>query len=223
MLPLFLSRAMHAILISHKEGIVVFRMDFRRLTVAAMLAAVSGLLMIFDFPLWFAPPFYKLDFSEVPVLIGSFACGPLTGVVIELLKNLIKLCIKGTETAFVGELAAFAIGCALAVPAGWIYKRYRTFKGAVCGMGVGVIAMTVIGCLLNIFVILPAYAAAFHIPMDQIVKAGTVVNPNINSLTTFILFATAPFNLFKGTVVSLLTALLYKRISFQWLRTFSFR
>ena len=185
----------------------------RNMVQIGMLAAVATVLMLFEFPLWFAPSFYQLDFSEVAVLIGAFSMGLAAGVVIEALKILLNFLINGTITAGVGELANFIIGCGLIVPAALIYKRHKTKKNAVLGMAVGTVAMTVVGSLINYFVLLPVYSAALPLPMDALIGMGTKINPAIDGLWTFVLFAVAPFNLLKGVLVSLLTLLLYKHIS----------
>ncbi|CUX44914.1 ECF transporter S component [Clostridium sp. C105KSO13] len=189
------------------------RLGIRTIAKISMLSAIATVLMLFEIPLPFAPAFYEIDFSEVPVLIGCFVMGPLAGAVIELVKILLNLIINGTMTAGVGEAANFLIGCALCVPAGLIYKRDRTRKGAIIGMTVGTLAMTVVGSLLNAFVLLPAYGAFFGMPLDGLVKMGTAVNSQITSLSTFVLFAVAPFNLLKGVLVSLVVFLIYKKIS----------
>ena len=177
----------------------------RYMVQVAMLGAAAVVLMFFDIPLPFAPSFYKIDLSEVPVLIGAFAMGPLAGAAIELIKILLNLVMKGSTTAGVGEVANFLIGCAYVMPAAWIYKTQKTKKNAMIGMAVG--------GLLNAFVLLPAYAAAFGMPMDALVGMGSAVNKAITSLPTFVLFAVVPFNIIKGVVVSLVTMLLYKHIS----------
>ena len=165
-------------------------------------------------PLPFCPRvFYKIDLSEVPVLIGAFAMGPLAGAAIELIKILLNLVMKGSTTAGVGEVANFLIGCAYVMPAAWIYKTQKTKKNAMIGMAVGTVFLAAAGGLLNAFVLLPAYAAAFGMPMDALVGMGSAVNKAITSLPTFVLFAVVPFNIIKGVVVSLVTMLLYKHIS----------
>ena len=176
-----------------------------------MLAAISVVLMLFEIPLPFAPSFYEIDFSEVPVMIGCFTMGPLAGAVIELLKILLNFAINGTTTAGVGEFANFLIGCALVIPAAIIYKRKRTKSGAVIGMVTGTLFMTIVGCFLNAFVLLPTYAKAFGMPMDALIEMGSAVNGYITNLTTFALFAVAPFNLLKGFLVSLIVFLIYKK------------
>lgn len=178
-----------------------------------MLSAIAVVLMLFEIPLPFAPSFYEIDFSEVPVLVGAFVMGPVAGAVIELVKILLNFIINGTQTAGVGEIANFLIGCSLCVPAGMIYRRNRTRKGAFLGMAVGTVLMTVIGCALNAFVLLPTYAAAFGMPIDSLVEMGTALNPNITSLSSLVIFAVAPFNLLKGVLVSLIVFLIYKKIS----------
>lgn len=185
----------------------------RRLAFIGMFSAIAAVLMFLEFPLPFAPPFYKLDFSEIPVLIGTFAFGPVTGVICEFVKILVKTVIKGTSTAFVGELANLAIGCSLVVPAGIIYKMKKTRKSALISLLTGTLIMTVAGCFINAYVMLPTYAAAFHMPIDELVKMGTAVNANVTNLFTFVMLCVAPFNLLKGAADSILTFLLYKRIS----------
>ena len=180
----------------------------------AMLGAVATILMLFEIPLPFlAPPFYELDFSEVPVLIGAFALGPVSGVLIELVKVLLNLLINGTITAGVGELGNFLIGCSFILPASLIYHRKKDKKHAMIGMVIGTVFMAVAGCVINAYVLLPAYSAGLGIPMETLVGMGTAINPAITSILTFVVLAVAPFNLLKGIVVSVLTLLLYKRIS----------
>jgi riboflavin transporter FmnP len=187
--------------------------SIRGLTTMAMLSGIAVMLMYIEFPLWFAPGFYKLDFSEIPVLIGSFALGPVAGIIIEFIKILLNLLIKGTDTAFVGEFANFLIGCSLVIPSAVIYYKMKSRKFALAGLVVGTIAMIVVGSVLNAYVLLPFYAKV-SIPMDTLIAMGTKINPAIHSLGTFVLFAVAPFNLVKGVVVSTITLLLYKKVSY---------
>ena len=178
-----------------------------------MLSAIAVILMLFEIPLPFAPAFYEIDFSEVPVLVGCFAMGPVAGVLIELIKIIMNFIINGTITAGVGEVANFLIGCALVVQAGILYKKHRSRKSAIIGMVTGTLFMTIVGCFLNAFILLPAYAKAFQMPIEALVEMGTAVNGSINSLLTFVMFAVAPFNLLKGVLVSLIVLLIYKKIS----------
>lgn len=178
-----------------------------------MLSAVAVVLMLFEIPLPFAPSFYEIDFSEVPVMVGCFAMGPFAAALIELVKILLNFVVNGTTTAGVGELANFIIGCSLCVPAGLIYRRNRTRKHALIGMAAGTVLMTVIGCIVNAYVLLPTYAAAFGMPISALVEMGTAVNSAITDLSTFVLFAVAPFNLLKGVLVSAVVFVIYKKIS----------
>ena len=189
------------------------RSKVRTIAQVGMLSAIAVVLMLFEIPLPFAPAFYEIDFSEVPVLVGCFAMGPAAGVAIEFLKILLNFAINGTATAGVGEIANFLIGCSLVVPAALIYKFKKTRTGAIVGMAAGTVFMTAVGCLLNAFVLLPTYAVSFGMPIDGLVQMGTAVNSAIDSLTTFVLFAVAPFNLLKGVLVSLIVFLIYKKIS----------
>jgi riboflavin transporter FmnP len=184
----------------------------RKMVQIAMLSAISIILMLFEFPLFFAPSFYKIDLSEVPVLIGTFAMGPLAGVIIELVKVALNMVINGTDTAGIGELANFIMGCSFVIPSGIFYSKMKTRKGAIIGMLMGTILMAIVGGTLNAFVLLPTYAKIFAMPIDALVQMGSAVNHSINSLTTFVLFAVVPFNLLKGVVVSLVVILIYKKI-----------
>ena len=191
------------------------KMNFgtREIATIGMLGAIATVLMLFEIPLPFAPPFYEIDFSEVPVLIGCFAMGPLAGVLIELVKILLNFVLNGTVTAGVGEVANFCIGCAFCVPAGIIYERMKTKKGAVVSLISGTLAMTILGCFINAYVMLPTYAKAFHMPIDALIAMGTEVNAGITDLFTFVMFAVVPFNLLKGVLVSIIVLLVYKKIS----------
>ncbi|MCI9440940.1 MAG: ECF transporter S component [Ruminococcus sp.] len=188
------------------------KVNIRMIVQIGMLSAIAVVLMLFEIPLPFAPSFYEIDFSEIPVMIGCFVMGPMAGAVIEFIKILLNLMINGTVTAGVGEAANFVIGCALCVPAGLVYKRDHTRKGALIGMAVGTVIMTVMGCFINAYILLPAYGAAFGMPIDALVEMGSAVNSHITSLTTFVIFAVAPFNLLKGTLVSLIVFIIYKKI-----------
>lgn len=188
------------------------KVNTRTLVQIGMLSALAIILMQFEIPLPFAPAFYKIDFSEVPVLIGCFSMGPFAGVLIELIKVILNVAIKGTMTMGIGDAANFLIGCAFCVPAALIYQKKRTKSGAVTGMVVGTVIMTILGCVLNAYILLPVYAKAFEMPLDALVSMGTEVNGAITGLMTFVLFVVAPFNLLKGILVSLIVFFVYKKI-----------
>ena len=185
----------------------------RKIAMIGVFAAIAMVLHIFDFPVPFAPPFYKLDFSEIPALIGAFAFGPVAGVMIEFCKILLKLLVKGTSTAFVGDLANFVVGCSFILPASIIYMVKKTKKSAIVTSVTGTLIMTVFGTMFNAIYLLPAFSALYGMPLEAIVEMGTKVNPNINSVTTLVMFAVAPLNLLKGTSVSFVTMLVYKKLS----------
>ncbi|KAF5043071.1 Riboflavin transporter RibU [anaerobic digester metagenome] len=178
-----------------------------------VLSAVATVLMLFDFPLWFAPNFYQLDFSEVPVLLGAFALGPAAGAAIELVKILINFVLNGTDTGGVGELANFIIGCSLVIPAGFIYKHNKSYKTAIIGFIAGTLAMAIAGAFMNYYLLLPVYSKVYGAPVQAFIEMGKALNPAITDLKTFVLYAVVPFNVFKGIVVSATVLLIYKRIS----------
>lgn len=184
----------------------------RRVAFVAMFAAVAAVLMLFEIPLFFAPSFYKMDFSEIPVLLCSFYLGPVAGVVCELVKVLLKLLLKGTTTAFVGDFANFVVGCTLILPASVLYHAHRTRGYAIAGMALGTVCMTVFGSAFNAVYLLPRFAVMYGISLDAIVAMGQQVNTSITSVSRLVLFAVVPFNILKGVMTSLVTFLLYKRL-----------
>ena len=169
--------------------------------------------MFFDFPLPFAPSFYQLDFSELPVMLGAFAMGPMAGVVIEAVKVVLNLLFTGSDTAYVGELANFIIGVSFVVPAAMIYRHHKTKNNAIIGMVIGTICMTLMGCVFNYFILLPMYSVLYQLPMEAIIGMGQALIPLITDTFTFVCFAVVPFNIFKGIVISLITMLVYKHVS----------
>lgn len=188
--------------------------ETKKLTKIAILGAIAAVLMMFDFPLpGLFPPFYKLDFSEVAVLIGGFALGPGAACAIEALKIGLNLLFKPTSTAYVGEVANFLIGISFAIPAAMIYQKKKSKENAKHGLIVGSIVMAVIGFVMNYFVLLPAYSYFYHLPLDVIIGMGAEIVPFINNKFMFVLCATTPFNIVKAVIVSILTYKLYKHVS----------
>ena len=185
----------------------------RRVTIIGICAAIASVLHMLDFPLLFlAPEFYKLDFSEVPVLLCGFYLGPSATVACEGVKILLKLLLKGTSTAFVGDFANFVVGCSLVLPATILYHIKKTRKGAILGMVVGTVILTIFGSAFNAIYLLPKFSQLFGLPLDTIISMGTAINAGIHDITTFVLLCVAPLNLVKGIAVSVLTLLLYKRV-----------
>ena len=189
------------------------RMSVNTIAKVSILGALAFLVMLFEIPLPFAPAFYKLGFDEVIVLIGGFALGPWAAVCIEALKIALNLLFNGTITAGTGELSNFLIGLSLVLPATFIYHQNKTRKNACIGLIYGIIAMTIMGGLINYFIILPAYSFFMKIPLDALIAMGTAINPNINGLLAFVLLTTVPFNLLKGVLVSLVVLISYKKVS----------
>ena len=203
-------------IIEKKNGIK-FSSDktkINKLVIMAMFSAVAAVLMYVDFPITFiAPAFYEMDLSEVPVMIGSFMLGPCAGVIMEAVKVLLKLVLKGTSTAFVGDFANFILGCALVVPASVLYHTKKTKKRAVIGLVTGGIVLIVSGVFLNALYLLPKYSQLYGMPVETFINMGAAINPAISNIFTFVILAVAPFNLIKATVVGVITMLLYKYLS----------
>ncbi len=185
----------------------------KRVSIVGICGAIAAVLHILDFPLVFlAPEFYKLDFSELPVLLCGFYLGPTSAIACEIVKIILKLCIKGTSTAFVGDFANFAVGCALVLPAATIYHLRKSRSTAIWGMAAGTLVLTVFGSAFNAVYLLPKFAQLYGMPLDVILSMGTAIHPAVNNIFTFVALCVAPLNLIKGTMISLLTLLLYKRI-----------
>ena len=196
-----------------KENATGRILSTRTMAVTGMFSAISAILMILEIPVFFAPSFYKFDFSELPALIGAFAFGPVAGVMIEFIKIVIKCLFKGTSTAFVGELANFVVGCSLILPASIIYLFRKNKKTAIVGCVTGTLIMTVVGSVFNAVYLLPKFAQMFGMPLEAIVEMANAINPRITSISGLVIMAVAPLNLLKGGAVSLITILIYKKIS----------
>ena len=186
----------------------------RRVCIVGICAAIATVLHMLDFPLLFlAPGFYKLDFSELPVLLAGFFLGPSATVACEGIKILLKLLLKGTSTAFVGDFANFAVGCSLVLPATIFYHIHKNKHSAVVGLIIGTLCMTIFGSAFNAVYLLPKFSQLYGLSLDAIVGMGSEIFSSVRSVSTLVLFCVAPLNLIKGTVVSILTLLLYKRIA----------
>lgn len=185
----------------------------RKVAVIGVFSAIASVLMTLDFQVPFAPFFYSIDFSDLPALIGAFAYGPVAGVMIEFVKVVIKIFLKPTSTAFVGELANFVIGCVLVLPASIIYLLKKSRKRAIIGTLTGTIAMTVFGTIFNAVYLLPKFAQMYGMPLDAIIEMGTAIHPSIHNVTGFVILCVAPLNILKGGLDSILTILVYKKLS----------
>jgi riboflavin transporter FmnP len=163
----------------------------------SLLSAIAIILMYFEFPVVPAFSWLKIDLSDVPALIGAFGFGPIAGVLIELVKNLLIPLIKGSQTGLVGEFANFLVGAALVLPAGFIYNGNRSKRNAILGMVLGTVSIEIVGILANVYILLPAYG----MKMDSA------------ALIQYITLGLLPFNGIKAILVSVLTYVLYKKIS----------
>lgn len=197
-----------------KNGVTGPIFGTRKMAMIGMFSAIAMILHLFDFPLPFAPDFYKLDFSELPILVGTFAFGPAAGVMMEFIKILLKLFIKGTSTAFVGDLANFAIGCSFILPASVIYAFRKNKKTAILACCVGTLVLTLFGTAFNAVYLLPAFSKLYGLPLETLIEMGSAVNPLAGEgIISFVIACVAPLNLIKGASVSIVTLLIYKPLS----------
>lgn len=186
----------------------------KKLAIIGVFSALAAILMYIEFPVFFAPGFYQIDFSEVPVLICGFILGPTAAASSEFVKILIKIIIHPTSTAFVGEFANFVVGCAFVIPASIIYQRRKNRKTALIGCVSGTLISTLTGMFTNAFILLPAFAVLYGgIPVNELINMGSAVNPAITNMFTFIILAVTPLNILKFSLVSAIVFLVYKKIS----------
>ena len=183
--------------------------NVRKLTMTAMLSAVATVLMFFSFSVPVVPSFIKMDFSELPALIGAFSMGPVSGVMICLIKNLVNL--TATTTGGVGELCNFMLGACFVLPAGLVYKRKKTKMSAITGALIGAIVMAVLSVPINYYLTYPVYAA--FIPMDTIIGMYQAINPSVTGLLDAIIKFNMPFTFVKALFSVLITVLIYKHVS----------
>lgn len=184
------------------------------LTVAAMLSAVAFILMFIEFPIpMLIPAFIKMDFSDLPALLGAFALGPVYGVIISFMKNLLHIVIKGTSTACVGELSNFILGAIFSAVAGYLYKHHKSRKTAIIGAVAGAVAMGVLSVPSNYFVVYPAYVQFYHMPLEAILGMYQAILPSADSLIKCLIIFNLPFTLVKGLLDAVLCMLIYKPLS----------
>ncbi len=182
----------------------------RMLTGTAMLSAIAYILMFLEFPLpMLIPPFIKMDFSELPALIGAFAYGPAAGVLVCLIKNLLHL--MNTQSGGVGELANFLLGAVFVFTAGLVYRRLHTKKGAVIGAVSGTVLMGIVSVFINYYIVYPIYTK--FMPMEAIIAAYQMIYSGVKNLWGCLLIFNLPFTVFKGFCSVLITIFIYKPIS----------
>lgn len=186
----------------------------RNMAVAGMLSAVAFVLMFLDFPIpMLIPPFVKMDFSDLPALLGAFALGPVYGVLISLLKNILHIVIAGTTTACAGELGNFLMGAVFAASAGWIYSKKKDRKGALIAALLGALIMGILSVPINYFVTYPAYIQFYGMSAESILQMYQLILPSMKNLTQCLIVFNAPFTLMKGLFDVVLCFLIYKPLS----------
>lgn len=185
------------------------KLTARSMAVIAMLAAVSFVLMLFDFSVPFMPGFIKMDLSELPALVGAFALGPVSGVAVCLVKNLLHLFV--TSTGGVGELSNFMLGAVFTGVAGWMYQRSKTRRGAFIGALTGAVCMAVVSVFSNYYIVYPVYTA--FMPMEGIIAAYQAIYSGIDNLWKALILFNMPFTFVKGMLVTAVTFLIYKKIA----------
>lgn len=177
----------------------------------ALLSVIAFVLTIFEFPIPFFPSFLKMGFGDLPALIGGFSLGPMAGVWIELLKNVFNFILKNDGTGGVGNLSNFLVGISFVLPASIIYIRNKNRKNAIIGIVIGIICMVVVGSFTNYFIIIPLYQKI--LPLDAIIAMAAKANPSIGDMKTYITYAVIPFNFIKALINSIITLIIYKKIS----------
>ena len=184
-------------------------LSVRTISMTAMLSAVASLLAFVEFPVPLSPSFARMDLSDLPALIGAFAFGPLSGLLIELVKNALQLLT--TSTGGIGEIANFLMGAAYVVTAGFIYKRHKTKITALAACVLASVVMGIAAALANYFILLPLFEN--FMPLDQLIASFAEFLPFIHTKLDVVLFNAFPFNLLKGLVIGGVTMLIYKRLT----------
>ena len=185
----------------------------KQLTMAALFGALAFLLMFFSFPIPILSPFAELDLSAVPELIGGFMLGSVGGVGIITVKLLLKLVFQGSSSMLTGEVQNFLLECAFVLPASIIYQRKKTKKGAVIGLVVGGVVAVIVSVFTNVYLIFPAYIKLYGMNWDSILGIFSEINPMIKNIPTMVAFSVVPFNIVSRVLTSVITMILYKKVS----------
>ncbi len=185
----------------------------KNIALIAILGAMSALLMLMSFSLPLFPSFYQIDLGDVPVIFGGLLMGPLAGVLVQLIKILLNFILDGSITGGVGELANFIMGASFVLTTAYFYKKDKSKKGAIKGLILGAIAITIVGALTNYFILLPAYSFYLKIPLEALIDMGHQLIPAITDKLSFVLLATVPFNLIKAALTCIIVVMIYKPMS----------
>lgn len=177
----------------------------------SILSAIGYILMFISVPLpMLFPEFLKIDISDLTALLGGISLGPMVGISISFLKNLLQFVTGMSTTGGVGEIANFLIGGSFVFTVSYIYSKKRNLFGVIVGLISGIVIMTIVGCIANYFIILPFYST-IGFSIDAVVSMGSKINPAINDKLTFVIWIIAPFNILKSLIMSLLTLPMYKK------------
>ena len=199
---------------SNQESFASQAQRTHRVAIAAMLSAVAFVLMYVEFPIpALIPSFIKMDVSDLPELLAAFALGPIWGVVVTLLKNVLFSIFHGTSSAYVGELCNFLLGSVFSFTAGLIYHRHKTRRTALLGAIAGAALMALISVPINYFIVYPAYVVLYKLPMDAIIGMYQAILPTADSLIKCLTIFNVPFTFCKGMIDVLLCFLIYKPLS----------
>lgn len=185
----------------------------KNLTMIAMFSAISAVLMVFEIQLPFSPSFVKFDFSDLPVMLGGFLIGPFAGGIIVFMKILLHFLLNGTTSFFVGDLSNLLLTLSFVLPASFIYQQKKTKKTTIQGLLVSIICTSLLAIIFNLFLIFPLYLKVLNLKMVDLINMIHVVNPLVKDVFTMIIFSLLPFNLFKYSIVSMITMLSYKKLS----------
>lgn len=188
-------------------------------TLTATLSAIAFILMFIEISIPLIPAFIKFDISDLPALFGTFALGPVYGVIIELIKNILHILVKGTASAYIGELSNFLLGSVFCLTAGLIYYFRKSKKFALISCLVGSVIMAIISLPINYFIVYPAYVVCYHLPLEAIIGmyceifGKTAVVPTDNALFNCLLIFNVPFTFCKGIIDSVICMIVYKPLS----------
>ena len=199
---------------SNTASVSTSRNRTHKLTVTALLSAVAFILMFIEFPIpALIPSFVKMDISDLPELLAAFSLGPIYGVAVTFLKNLLHIVFKGTSSAYVGELCNFLLGAVFSLAAGFIYQRKKSCKSALIGAIIGAVLMALVSVPMNYYVVYPAYVVCYGMPLEAIIGMYQAILPSADSLIKCLTIFNMPFTFCKGMLDVLLCFLIYKPLS----------
>ena len=183
----------------------------KTLAKVGILSAIAYVLMFISVPLPIFPSFLKIDLSDIPAIFGGMSLGPIAGIAIVIIKNFLQG-ITASTTGGVGEFANVIIGGSYVLIICLFYRKWKNIKSVVAGGLVGIVAMTIMGCIMNYYIMMPLYATVYGMPLDAIIQMGTVINSKVTDLYTFVVWMIAPFNIIKATLMTVVTLPLFKKM-----------